>query len=298
MIISVTQYNNFLKALVENEPMLAKVEVCGEVSNLRITNESIFFSLKDAFCQMECFAYLDKFVNGLQNGCEVLLKGSSTVLKSGKNSFFVNKITITQDKGEQYKKLTQLKERLAEMGLFDLEKKKPLPRYVFNIGVVTSLSGAVLHDIYNVVSRRNKYAKLQVYDVRVQGESASTQIAQGIKYFDNQDVDVIIVARGGGGKEDLSPFDSEEVAYALRDCSKTTISAVGHETDFSICDFVADLRAGTPSIAAEIVTNFSIDDDFEFLKNKIKNLVILAPIIGYGISVITTFVLPFLPFSL
>ena len=238
MIINVSQYNNFLKALIDNEPMLAKVSICGEVSNLRFTDESIFFSLKDAFCQMDCFAYLDKLISGLKNGCEVIVEGSATYLKSGKVSFFVNKITFTEEEGAQFKKLTELKQKLKTLGFFDEDRKKALPKYIFNIGVITSAKGAVLHDIFNVVTRRNKYAKLFLYDVRVQGENASTQIANGIRYLDLQDVDVIIIARGGGSKEDLSAFDSEEIALALRDCSKPTISAVGHETDFSIWEDV------------------------------------------------------------
>ena len=271
MIINVSQYNNFLKALIDNEPMLAKVSICGEVSNLRFTDESIFFSLKDAFCQMDCFAYLDKLISGLKNGCEVIVEGSATYLKSGKVSFFVNKITFTEEEGAQFKKLTELKQKLKTLGFFDEDRKKALPKYIFNIGVITSAKGAVLHDIFNVVTRRNKYAKLFLYDVRVQGENASTQIANGIRYLDLQDVDVIIIARGGGSKEDLSAFDSEEIALALRDCSKPTISAVGHETDFSICDFCADLRAGTPSIAAEIVTNFNVDNDLAELLKRLYN---------------------------
>lgn len=268
MIINVSQYNNFLKALIDNEPMLAKVSVCGEISNLRFTNESIFFSLKDAFCQMDCFAYSDKFVMGLTNGSEVIVEGNATYLKSGKVSFFVNKITLTEHEGLQYKKLTELKQKLKDLGFFDENRKKHLPKYIFNIGIITSANGAVLHDIFDVVTRRNKYAKLYLYDVRVQGENASAQIANGIRYFDSQDVDVIIIARGGGSREDLSAFDSEEIALALRDCSKPTISAVGHETDFSVCDFCSDLRAGTPSIAAEIVTNFNVYDDFSDAKKR------------------------------
>ena len=266
MIINVTQYNNFIKALIDNEPLLSKMSVCGEVSNMRLSGEGIFLTLKDAFCQMDCFCYLDKIsdkaLQQLETGAEVVVEGSTTLYKNGKIGFFVNKLTPLTAKGEQYLKLQELKKKLAELGFFDRERKKTLPKYIFDIGVVTSLNGAVLHDIFNVISRRNRYAKLHLYDVRVQGDNAAGKIAQGIKTLSKENVDVIIIARGGGSKEDLAAFDSEEVAIALRDCDKPTVSAVGHETDFSICDFCADLRAGTPSIAAEMVTDFDVDYDF------------------------------------
>lgn len=271
MIINVTQYNNFLKALIENEPMLSNVSVCGEVSNLRYTSESIFLSLKDAFCQMDCFMYVDKLTTQIKNGQEVIIDGRVNYIKSGRVSFFVDKITITDKDGDQYKKLLELKDRLNKLGFFNQERKKILPKYIFNIGVVTSQNGAVIHDIINVISRRNKYAKIFLYDAKVQGEDASTQIAQGIDYFNSQPVDCLIIARGGGSKEDLSAFDTEIVALALSKSTKPTISAVGHETDLSICDFCADVRAGTPSIAAELVTNFSIDKDLSDMNTRIYN---------------------------
>lgn len=271
MIINVTQYNNFLKALIENEPMLSNVSVCGEVSNLRYTSESIFFSLKDAFCQMDCFMYVDKLTTQIKNGQEVIIDGRVNYIKSGRVSFFVDKITITDKDGDQYKKLLELKDRLNKLGFFNQERKKILPKYIFNIGVVTSQNGAVIHDIINVISRRNKYAKIFLYDAKVQGEDASTQIAQGIDYFNSQPVDCVIIARGGGSKEDLSAFDTEIVALALSKSTKPTISAVGHETDLSICDFCADVRAGTPSIAAELVTNFSVDKDLSDMNTRIYN---------------------------
>ncbi len=265
MIVNVTQYNNFIKALIDNEPILSKMSVCGEISSIKLAGEGIFLTLKDAFCQMDCFCYLDKIspndLQRLELGVEVVVEGSTSLYKNGKISFFVNKIKPLTAKGEQFLKMQELKNKLEKLGFFSKERKKTLPKYIFNIGVVTSFNGAVLHDIFNVVLRRNRYAKLYLYDARVQGEDAAVRIAQGIDALSKQDVDVIIIARGGGSKEDLSAFDSEEVAIALRDCTKPTISAVGHETDFSICDFCADLRAGTPSIAAELVTDFDASKD-------------------------------------
>lgn len=275
MIINVSQYHNFIKALLDNEPMLAKVSVCGEVSNLRYTNESIFFSLKDAFCQMDCFSYISNLsfnFDQLKNGTEVIVDGNVSYLKSGKVSFFVNKITFTQKDGEQHLKYLELKKKLMQLGFFDKTTKNQLKKYVFNIGVVTSKNGAVIHDLADVIYRRNKYAKIYLYDVNVQGEGASQQIANGIRYFNDTDVDCIIIARGGGSKEDLSAFDTEEVALAIKDSNKTTISAVGHETDVSICDFCADIRAGTPSIAGELVTANNVEEDFRCsFKNLFNN---------------------------
>lgn len=270
MIINVTQYNNFIKAIIDNEPILSKVTVCGEVSNLRYTSESIFFSLKDAFCQMDCFMYLNQLEKPIRNGQEVMVNGTSNYLKSGKISFFVTKIVLKDNIGEQFKKILDLKDKLQKLGYFDQKSKKTLPKYIFNIGVVTSQNGAVIHDISEVVSRRNKYAKIFLYDVKVQGEDASIQIANAIEYFNSQPVDCVIIARGGGSKEDLSAFDTEVVALAVKESIKPIISAVGHETDISICDYCADIRAGTPSIAAEIVTNFNIDQDLSFAQERLK----------------------------
>jgi len=271
MIINVSQYHNFIKALLDNEPMLAKVSVCGEVSNLRYTNESIFFSLKDAFCQMDCFAYVSNLSNfaQLKNGIEVIIDGNPSYLKSGKVSFFVNKITFTQKDGEQYLKYLELKEKLKQLGFFDKTTKNQLKKYNFDIGVVTSKNGAVIHDLSNVIYRRNKYAKIYLYDVNVQGEGASQQISDAIRYFNDTQVDCIIIARGGGSKEDLSVFDSEEVALAIKESKKTIVSAVGHESDVSICDFCADVRAGTPSIAGELVTPTNVEEDLKFLLKKL-----------------------------
>lgn len=262
MVISVTQYNNFIKALLDNEPILAKVSVTGEVSNYHDNGESIFFTLKDAFSQMECFAYKN-CAKPLYNGCLVVVEGRPAYLKSGKISFTVTAMNMCNADGEQYLKFIQLKNKLDKLGYFDISIKKSLPKYVFNIGVVSSNTGAVIHDICNVLKRRNKYAAVNLFSVKVQGENAAEQIAAGIKYFDSSDVDVIIVARGGGSAEDLSAFNTEIVATAVYTCKKPVVSAVGHETDFTICDYCADLRASTPSVAAEIVSANNPTDDFK-----------------------------------
>ena len=157
--------------------------------------------------------------------------------------------------GELYQQFLELKDKLGKEGLFDDVNKVPLPRFINSVGVVTSATGAVLQDIKNVASRRNPNLDIYVYDAQVQGKYAVSDVIQGITYFDNlTDVDVIVVARGGGSIEDLMPFNNEELARIAFICNKPLISAVGHETDYSILDFVADLRAPTPSAAAELVT--------------------------------------------
>jgi len=178
----------------------------------------------------------------------------------------LGKITLQYEK--QAAATARAKDKLDKEGLFDKENKIPLPRFINSIGVVTSSTGAVLQDIKNVTSRRNTNLDIYVYDAQVQGNYAVQQLIEGITYFDNySDVDVVIVARGGGSIEDLSPFNSEELARVAFICNKPLISAVGHETDFSILDFVADLRAPTPSAAAELVTY-----DIQELKSYINNL--------------------------
>ena len=197
----------------------------------------------------------------------------------GKLTFQALKIELC-GQGELYQQFLQLKEKLSKEGLFDEEHKIPLPRFINSIGVVTSATGAVLQDIKNVTSRRNPNLDIYVYDAQVQGKYAVNNVIQGITYFDNMtDVDVIIVARGGGSIEDLMPFNDEELARIAYICNKPIISAVGHETDFSILDFVADLRAPTPSAAAELVTIDRIEfaryikDLFSSIQNRVESIV-------------------------
>ena len=269
MIITVTQYNNFIKALLDNEPMLSRISVSGEVSNLHDNGESIFFTLKDAFSQMDCFMYADKASVNLFNGCSVVAEGRPTYLKSGRISFTVAKVNLLKGEGEQYLNFLALKKQLQESGYFDLSRKKLLPKFIFTVGVVTSPTGAVIHDIYNVAKRRNKYVRLTLFPVKVQGENASSSIAAGIRYFSERDVDVVIVARGGGSAEDLFAFNTKEVADAVYKCAKPIISAVGHETNYTICDFCADVRASTPSVAAELITAHNLPKE---LNASVKSL--------------------------
>lgn len=252
-IFSVSQLNRIIKDLIDNEVVLEDITVTGELSSFSVTRNIAYFTLKDNDNLLSCiqFACKQEFKIGDMVQCRGNVKYYP---KGGKISF--NALTIERcGQGELYQQFLELKNRLNNEGLFDEINKVPLPRFINSIGVVTSATGAVLQDIKNVTARRNPNLDIYVYDAQVQGKYAVEDVIQGITYFDNlSDVDVIIVARGGGSIEDLMPFNDEKLARLAFICNKPLISAVGHETDFSILDFVADLRAPTPSAAAELVT--------------------------------------------
>ena len=252
-VFTVSQLNRIIKDLIDNEVILEDVVVSGELSSFSVTRNIAYFTLKDSDNLLNCVQFSCK--NEFKIGDMVQLRGNVKYYpKGGKLTF--NALTIELcGQGELYQKFLELKEKLEKEGLFSSENKIPIPKFVNSIGVVTSKTGAVLQDIKNVTSRRNPNLDIYVYDAQVQGKYAVQDVIQGITYFDNMtDVDVIIVARGGGSIEDLMPFNDEELARIAFICNKPLISAVGHETDFSILDFVADLRAPTPSAAAELVT--------------------------------------------
>ena len=274
---TVSQINRIIKDLIDNEIVLEDIVVTGELSSFSITRNIAYFTLKDG----------DNLLSGVQFGAKQDFKIGDMVRcrgnikyypKGGKLSLNVLDIQMC-GQGELYQKFLTLKQKLEKEGLFSQENKIPIPKFVTSIGVVTSKTGAVLQDIKNVSLRRNPNLDIYVYDVQVQGNHAVRQIIDGITYFDNySDVDVIIVARGGGSVEDLSPFNDEELARIAYICNKPIISAVGHETDFTIIDFVSDLRASTPSVAAELVSfvakdvsNHVVDLKINF-DNKINNL--------------------------
>ena len=254
MTISVTQLGNFLKAMVDSEVLLYDLKVEGEISNYRQSSEVVFFVLKDQNAQIDCFCYNPPKTR-LTDGQQVVVSGKPNFyVKGGKLSFSVSKIQPKDIVGDKFKQLLELKQKLENMGLFDPLKKKPINTNCKIIGVVTSSEGAVIQDIINVSRRRNPTVDIVVYDSRVQGQNSEATIIRGLKCLEKTDVDTIIIARGGGSAEDLSSFNSEALVYAIADCKKPVISAVGHETDFTLCDFVADVRASTPSVAAEICT--------------------------------------------
>lgn len=252
-IFSVTEINRIIKNIIDNEVVWEDIVVTGELSSFSVTRNIAYFNLKDNDNMLNCVQFGCK--NEFKVGDMVQCRGNIKYYpKGGKLTFNVLKIESC-GQGELYQKFLELKDKLEKEGLFSELNKIPIPKFIKSIGVVTSKTGAVLQDIKNVTSRRNPNLDIYVYDAQVQGKFAVQDVIQGITYFDNlTDVDVIIVARGGGSLEDLMPFNDEELARIAYICNKPLISAVGHETDFSILDFVADLRAPTPSAAAELVT--------------------------------------------
>ncbi len=255
-IYSVKQLNSYIKNALENDPFLMNITVQGEIGNCNYNRSGhIYFSIKENTDVINCVMFKGQAMKlkfKLEPGQQIVIKGRVGVYEAqGKYQLYANEIEPA-GLGDLYKKYEKLKAELEERGLFSEMYKKPIPKYSLKIGVATSETGAVINDIINVTTRRNPYVQLYLKPTMVQGELAAQSIVNSIKYLDELDLDVIIVGRGGGSLEDLWCFNEEIVAQAIFDCQTPIISAVGHETDFSISDFVADLRAPTPSAAAEI----------------------------------------------
>jgi len=253
---SVSQVNLYIKNMFTREYMLNNISVRGEVSNCKYHSSGhIYFTIKDNSSQLSCvmFASMRQGLGfRMEQGSGVIVQGSISVYeRDGKYQLYARKIT-RDGSGNLYEEYEKMKKRLLEEGLFDASRKKKIPAYAKSIGVVTATEGAVIHDICNVASRRNPYVQVYLYPARVQGEGAEDTIIEGIRYFEKTDVDTIIIGRGGGSIEDLWAFNSEKLARAVYACTKPVISATGHETDTTIADFAADLRAPTPSAAAEL----------------------------------------------
>ncbi len=261
--LTVTQISTYFKQIFDAEEMLFNVCVIGEISGLSLVRGVAYFTLKDENAMMSCVCF-DASNFSYNNGDKVLLTGTPRYyIKGGKLNFNVSKIE-KYGQGELYQKFLELLGELEKKGYFDSAIKKQMPKDIKRIGVVTSKEGAVIQDIINVRTRRNPQIDIVLFPVKVQGVNAEYEIANGIETLDNYDVDLIIVARGGGSFEDLAPFNTRVVADAVHNAKKFIVSAVGHETDFSICDYCSDMRAPTPSAAAELVC-----DDFQL---KAKNL--------------------------
>ena len=250
---SVAQVNNYIKDIFEAEVMLQNICVYGEVSSFNVSNGIAYFNIKDESGLLPCVLFNASNFEHPKIGDLVLVRGGMNYwAKGGRLSFNAYSI-MPYGKGMLYEKFLQLKAKLENLGYFAQERKKPIPARVRRIGVVSSPTGAVIRDIIDVTTRRNDTIDVVLYPVKVQGVGAENEIATGINFFSNYDVDVVIVARGGGSMEDLEPFNTEIVANATFNCKKPIVSAVGHETDFTITDFVSDLRAPTPSAGAELV---------------------------------------------
>lgn len=252
--ISVSQLNTYIKNIFEAEIMLQNICVYGEISSFNVSNNIAYFNLKDESGMLQCVLFGANQFPKQNVGDMVLVRGSMNYyIKGGRLSFNVVSI-MPYGKGLLYEKFLQLKSELDTRGYFAKEHKKPLPKYVRRIGVVSSETGAVIRDIINVTHRRNDTLDIVLFPVKVQGLGADREIAKAIDFFSEyENVDIVIVARGGGSMEDLEPFNTEIVATATYNCKKPIVSAVGHETDFTIIDFVADIRASTPSVAGELV---------------------------------------------
>ncbi len=253
--ISVTKFNTIIKDIFNSEELLHNIKIVGEVFGISVSKTATYFSLKDEESTLPCVTFIASNMQEIKEGDMVSVTGSPNYYtKSGRFNFIVNNIEPF-GLGLLYQRFLLLKEKLEKEGLFDETHKKQIPNTIKRIGVVSSKEGAVIQDIKNVSWRRNKAIDIVLYDVKVQGNDAEKEIAKGIEFFSDYDnVDVVVVARGGGSMEDLSAFNTELVARATYNCQKPIVSAVGHETDFTIIDFVSDLRAPTPSAAAELLT--------------------------------------------
>lgn len=274
-IYSVQQINNYIRNMIGQDFLLGSVQVQGEASNCKYHHSGhIYFTLKDDRAAISCVMFAGNRAGlafSMHDGDKVVVSGSVDVYeKAGTYQLYAKKITLA-GAGELYEKFLALKAQLEEMGMFAPEYKKPIPKHVKRLGVVTAPTGAAIRDIQNIIRRRNPGIQIILYPALVQGEGAKESVAAGIEALDKAGVDVIIVGRGGGSIEDLWAFNEELVARAIFECETPVISAVGHETDTTIADFAADLRAPTPSAAAELASE-NVFDSIEKLSGYEKRM--------------------------
>uniref|UniRef100_UPI0039E91A09 exodeoxyribonuclease VII large subunit n=1 Tax=Clostridium perfringens TaxID=1502 RepID=UPI0039E91A09 len=257
--LSVGEVNNYVKKLVENDFILKNLNVKGEISNLKFHSSGhIYFSLKDENSKVNCIMFKNNAVNldfRLEEGMKVEIKARLGVYhKEGTYQLYCENIKKAGI-GELFEEFHKLKKELSEEGIFDEKYKRALPKFPKRIGIITARTGAAVRDIINVIQRRNKSLDIILYPAKVQGENAADSIIEGIRYFNNEkSVDVIILGRGGGSIEELWAFNNRYLAYEIFNSRIPTVSAVGHEVDFTISDFVSDMRAPTPSAAGELVS--------------------------------------------
>jgi len=257
-VLSVSQINFYIKSIIENDGSLQFVLVTGEISNLTVHQRSghIYLSLKDSNSVISAVMFAGnarRLRFRLENGMKVICRGRISVYEpSGRYQLYIEDMQ-PDGVGALTLAFEQLKKSLAQKGLFDNAHKKPLPKFPKTIGVITSPTGAAVQDITNIIRRRFPSADIVIAPVLVQGESAPEQLVRAVNKFSASKIaDVVIIGRGGGSAEDLWAFNDEQLAYAVYNCETPIISGVGHETDFTVCDFVADVRASTPSAAAEL----------------------------------------------
>lgn len=271
--LEISEVNSYIKRILTNDAILYNLKVKGEISNFKVhSSGNVYLSLKDEKSKINCVIFKNNYDKDLHldNGSKVIANGYISLYeRDGSYQLYINNIEI-EGLGNLYIEFNKLKEQLSKEGLFDVKYKKLIPSMPKSIGVITSETGAVIRDIINVIKRRYPKVNIKLYPVNVQGPQSKYDICEGIKFFNSEDnVDTIIVGRGGGSIEELWSFNEEMVAREVFNSKIPIISAVGHETDFTICDFVADMRAPTPSAAAEIATPNLID--LEYKLNNIKD---------------------------
>lgn len=257
MVFTVAQINEYISKRLYRDPFLSSVCVVGEATNFGMSSIGhAFFSLKDGENQLSCIAYdftASEYKDIVEDGALLKIFGRVAFYKKTGSVQLILESAELQGTGDLFARFEQTKQKLAKEGLFNEARKRPLPAFPLHLGVITSTSGAVMYDIINVATRRFEGVHITIYPVQVQGSAAAKQVCKGIAYFnEKKTVDAIIIARGGGSFEDLYTFNEEIVARAVYASQIPVISAVGHETDFTLCDMAADLRAPTPSAAAEL----------------------------------------------
>ena len=256
--LDISEANSYIKRILTNDPILYNLRVKGEISNFKVhSSGNVYLSLKDEKSKLNCIIFRSNYDKNLKldNGVKIIASGYISVYeRDGAYQLYINEVEI-EGMGNLYIEFNKLKEKLKKEGLFDTRYKKEIPKMPKSIGVVTSPTGAVIRDIINVVKRRYPKVHIKLFPVNVQGDKSAEDICRGIEFFNRmENVDTIIVGRGGGSLEELWSFNEEIVAREIFKSKIPIISAVGHETDFTICDFVSDMRAPTPSAAAEIAT--------------------------------------------
>ena len=270
-VFEVSQINSYIHRLFESDYALKRIYIKGEVSNCKYHSSGhLYFTLKDSRSAIRCVMFAGDLARGLsfrlEDGQMIIVLGSVSVYEqAGTYQLYAREITLA-GAGDLYILYEQRKQELYKKGYFDFERKKPLPAFPRTIGIVTASTGAAIRDIESIAARRNPYVQLILYPSRVQGEGAAAQIARGIRTLDAMDLDVIIIGRGGGSIEDLWAFNELEVADAIFEASTPIISGTGHETDNTIADYCADVRAATPSAACELAV-----PDIRALRNQFDN---------------------------
>ena len=257
LVLSVHELNTYVSDKLFSDPFLEEIWIRGEVTDVNMRHDTLYFVLKDDMASVGCLLFncveAVECSDAIIEGQTILVRGEISLYRKNGNYRIIVKEVERVGLGELYARFQRIREKLDKLGVFNEERKRTLPRYPKKIGIVTSGQGAAIQDIRNIAQRRNPQVKLVLYPVKVQGPDAPAEIVRGIEYLnENTDADILIVGRGGGSAEDLFAFNEEEVVLSIYRSRIPVVSAVGHETDFTLCDMAADLRAPTPSAAAEL----------------------------------------------